>query len=65
MNNKKLNIFNLSYSTDAIDLFGGFKPINDEMFVKSIIYELEIFMQKYYDLEKNHQFFTTLNHLFS
>lgn len=44
MNNKKLNIFNLSYSTDAIDLFGGFKPINDEMFVKSIIYELEIFM---------------------
>ena len=45
LDNQKLNVFNLSYSTDSVDIFGGFRPVNNEIFFKSQIFEIQIYMK--------------------
>ena len=64
MYNKKLRVYNLSHSTDSSDLFGGYKPINNETFFRIILNDLENFMNSFFDLEKNKAFFGNLKSLF-
>ncbi len=49
----KVNVLNLSHSTDIIDLFGGYRPLNKSVFYKYAISCLRAFVTKFYSPGKN------------
>lgn len=57
---KKLTVFNVSHSTDSTDLFGGHRPVNDEVTFRHEVDELQAFIAEFFDLAKNIDF---INHL--
>ena len=52
----KLNVINLSQSSDESDLFGGFKPVSMKTFMKKYFEEIISLLNKYVDVEKNKAF---------
>ena len=62
--NKKLHVFNISHATDTVDLFGGFKPVNQELSFKKDIEEIQEFLTDFFDFEKNKQFLQNIKSLF-
>ncbi len=49
----KLNVINLSQSSDESDLFGGFKPVSQKIFLKKYFNEILNVLEKNFDVEKN------------
>lgn len=58
--NKKINVFNVSHSTDAFDLFGGYRPIDQEITFRHEIDQIESVLNDFFSIEKNQQFLITL-----
>lgn len=63
MSGAKLHVFNLSESTDASDLFGGYKPINRSLVLDELINRLEVVNANLFSSTKNTKFFINLRTL--
>jgi MoxR-like ATPase len=58
--NTKLNVINLSQSSDASDLFGGYKPINSKVFLYKYFEKLVNIITSNFDQNNNRKFLTSL-----
>jgi midasin (ATPase involved in ribosome maturation) len=58
--NTKLNVINLSQSSDVSDLFGGFKPINSKVFLYKYFEKLVNVITTNFDQNNNRKFLTSL-----
>lgn len=61
---KKLYIYNMSQNSDAVDLVGGYKPIEAQFYIKQILTEYVRMFGKVANLESNHKFLNSLQLLF-
>ena len=58
--NIKLNVINLSQSSDESDLLGGFKPVSAKNFLKKYYEEILNILKENFDTEKNKTFIQSL-----
>ena len=58
--NIKLNVINLSQSSDESDLLGGFKPVSNKNFLKKYFEEILNILKNNFDIEKNKSFIQSL-----
>ena len=63
MTGTKLHVFNLSESTDASDLFGGYKPVNRSSDLDALVGKLEEVNGVLFSTKKNAKFFGNLRSL--
>ena len=61
--NKKLNVFNLSHTTDAFDMFGGYRPVNQDISFRHQIDQFESVLNDHFSVDKNSTFLTSLRSL--
>ena len=62
---KKLQVFNISHSTDSSDLFGGFRPIDEATMFKYFIEDIEKVVSQRLNPQKNKDFINNLKLLWT
>ena len=58
--NIKLNVINMSQSSDEGDLLGGFKPVSTKIFLKKYFDKILNILSEYFNSEKNQAFIQSL-----
>lgn len=61
---KTLHIYNMSQGSDAIDLIGGFKPIDVRVLLKKLLVKYVKFFGKIINIQSNKQYIENLKQLF-